>query len=387
MKPERIVYMDHNATTPPHPEVIDAMLPYYRDIFGNASSVHRFGKAARKGVEEARERIAGLIGAMPEEIIFTSGGSESNNFIIKGIAYSLRNKGNHIITSRIEHPSVLNVCKALEKDGFEVTYLDVDEFGVVLPDRLEEAIKDTTVLVTIMYANNEMGTIQHIGELAAICKSKGVLFHTDAVQAVGKIPVNVRELGIDCLSSSGHKLYGPKGIGIAYVMKGVKIPPLIYGGHQERHLRAGTENVPSIVGFGKAAEIAKAEMEQEGRRLTELRDMLYRLITERIPNVRLNGHPVFRLPNTLNLSFAYVEGESILMSLDLEGIAVSTGSACTSGSLQPSHVLKAMKVPPEMIQGSIRFSLGRINTVEDVVYVGEVLPPIIERLRQLSPLT
>lgn len=380
------IYMDHNATTQPRPEVVAEMLPYYKDFFGNASSVHRFGKEAHKGLDEARGRVAKLVGADIDEIVFTSCGSESNNHVIKGVAWSKKGKGSHIITSEIEHLAVLEVCKYLERQGFEITYLPVDEYGVVSPEDLEEAIKPQTILVSIMYANNEIGTIQHIGELAAITKNKGVLFHTDAVQAVGKIPVDVKELDVDFFSMSAHKIYGPKGVGAVYIRKGVKIDSLIHGGHHEKNRRAGTENVPGIAGFGKAAELIKGELDNERKHLTELRDILYHEISSKIKNVKLNGHPSLRLPNTLNVSFAYVEGESIIMSLDLEGVAVSTGSACTSGTLEPSHVLIALKVPPEMIQGSVRFSLGRINTIEDVNYIVKILPPIIERLRAMSPL-
>lgn len=384
MKPK--VYMDHNATTQPSPEVVEAMLPYYKEIFGNASSVHQFGKQANKGLEEAREKVARLINASPDEIVFTSCGSESNNYVIKGAAFGKREKGNHIITSSIEHLAVIEVCKYLEKRGFNVTYLPVDEYGVVNPIDLEKAIRPETILVSIMYANNEMGSLQHIGELSAIVKNKGILFHTDAVQAVGKVPVDVRDLDLDFLSMSAHKIYGPKGVGAVYIRKGIKIDPLIHGGHHEKNRRAGTENVPGIAGFGKAAELARRELETERKRLTELRDILYHETSSKIENVKLNGHPSFRLPNTLNVSFAYIEGESIIMSLDLEGVAVSTGSACTSGTLEPSHVLTAMKIPPELIQGSVRFSLGRINTIDDINYTVNVLPPIVERLRKMSPL-
>lgn len=380
------IYMDHNATTQPRPEVVEAMLSYFKDIYGNASSVHTFGKEAHKGLDEARQKVARLINASADEIVFTGCGSESNNYVIKGVAFSAKNKGNHIITSNIEHLAVLEVCKYLEKHGFEVTYLPVDEYGIISPEDFEKAIKPETILASIMYANNEIGTLQHIGELAAIAKSKNVLFHTDAVQAAGKIPLDVKGLDVDFLSMSAHKIYGPKGVGAVYIRKGLKIDPLIHGGHHERGRRAGTENVPGIVGFGKAAELIQNELEHERKHLTELRDILYHEISSKIKNIKLNGHPSFRLPNTLNISFAYIEGESIVMSLDLEGVAVSTGSACTSGTLEPSHVLSALKVAPESIQGSVRFSLGRLNTIEDVNYILKVLPPIIERLRAMSPL-
>lgn len=385
MKSKR-VYMDHNATTQPLKEVVEAMLPYYNDVFGNASSFHAYGKEAHKALEDARGKIAALIGAQTDEIVFTSCGSESNNYAIKGAAFSNKKNRSHIITSKIEHLSVLNVCQYLQKKGYEVTYLPVDEYGMVSSTSLENAIKPETILISIMYANNEVGTIQHIAELAAIAKTKGVLFHTDAVQASGKVPVNVKQLDVDFLSMSAHKIYGPKGVGALYIRKGLKIDPLIHGGHHEKNRRAGTENVPGIAGFGKAASLAMASMDNERKRLTELRDILYHELSAKIDNVKLNGHPTFRLPNTLNVSFAYIEGESIVMSLDLSGVAVSTGSACTSGTLEPSHVLKAMGVEPYLIQGSVRFSLGTINTIEDINYIIKVLPPVVQRLRQMSPL-
>jgi len=382
----RKVYLDHNATTPTHPEVVKAMLPYYEEIYGNASSIHQFGQQARKAIDEAREKVADFIGAIQEEIIFTSGGTEADNFAIKGIAYANEKKGKHIITSSIEHHAVLNPCKYLEKQGFQVTYLPVDKYGLVDPDEVEKAIAKETILITIMHANNEIGTIEPIAEIGKIAKEKGICFHTDAVQTVGKIPVDVNELNIDLLSLSAHKIYGPKGIGALYIRKGTRIQPLIQGGHHEKNLRAGTENVPAIVGLGKAVEIAKATLDKESIYLTNLRDGLCSGIGEKIDSVYLNGHPGKRLPNTLNMSFEFVEGESIILNLDMKGIAVSSGSACTSGSLEPSHVLKAMGVEPAIVQGSIRFSLGKDNTEEDIDYVLEVLPEIIAHLRAMSPL-
>lgn len=382
----RKVYLDNNATTRMRDEVLEAMLPFYRDIYGNASSIHQFGRTARKVVDEARAKMADLLGASsPEEVIFTSGGTEADNYAIKGVAQALKAKGSHIITSAIEHQAVLNTCKFLEKEGFSTTYLGVDKYGVVNLEELKKAITDKTVLITIMYANNEVGTIEPIEEISRIAKERGIYFHTDAVQAVGKLPFSVKDTNINLLSMSGHKIYGPKGIGAIYIRKGTKITPQMHGGHHEMNKRAGTENVPGIVGLGKAAELAKKEIAGEGR-IKNLRDYLYKGITSKIDDVRLNGHPENRLPNTLNVSFTYLEGESIILNLDMEGIAASTGSACTSGTLEPSHVLTAMGVDAVNTQGSVRFSLGRDNTKEDMDYVIEVLPPIIKRLRAMSPL-
>ncbi|MDP2912384.1 MAG: cysteine desulfurase NifS [Candidatus Omnitrophota bacterium] len=381
------VYLDNNATTRMREEVLDAMLPFYGQTYGNASSVHGFGRAARKAIDDARQKAADLLGAASiEEIIFTSGGTEADNFAIKGAARALKPKGSHIITSSVEHHAVLNSCKFLEKEGYKVTYLKVDRYGIVDLDELKESITDQTILVTIMYANNEVGTIEPVEEIAKIAKAKGICFHTDAVQAVGKIPLETKSLNCDLLSMSAHKIYGPKGIGALYIRKGAKITPQMHGGHHEMGKRAGTENVAGIVGLGKAAELAKKELNEEKRKLSDLRDYLYKGITSRIESVRLNGHPDKTLPNTLNVGFKYLEGESIVLNLDMEGIAVSTGSACTSGSLEPSHVLTAMGIDPAETQGSIRFSLGRDNTKEDMDYVLDVLPPIIKRLRDMSPL-
>ncbi len=381
------IYLDNNATTRMREEVLEAMLPYYKDIYGNASSVHEFGRQARRAVDDARSKVAALIGAAsPEEIIFTSGGTESDNFAIKGIAHTLKSKGGRIITSTIEHHAVLNTCKFLEKEGYQVSYVGVDKDGIIKFDELKSAITDKTILISIMYANNEMGTIEPIEEIGDIAKAKGVLFHTDAVQAVGKMPFEVSKSNIDLLSLSGHKFYGPKGVGVLYLKKKTKITPLLHGGHHEMNKRAGTENVAGIVGLGKAAELAKKEIVEEAAYLKGLRDYLYKGISGAIPHTKLNGHPEKRLPNTLNVSFQYLEGESIILSLDMEGVSVSTGSACTSGSLEPSHVLTAMGVEPVDSQGSIRFSLGRDNTKEDMDYCLKVLPPIIKRLRDMSPL-
>lgn len=382
----RRVYLDNNATTRMREEVLEAMLPFYKDIYGNASSIHSFGRPARKAIDDARTHVAKLLGAnSPEEIIFTSGGTESDNFAIRGVAQALKAKGDHIITTAIEHHAVLNTCKSLEKEGCKVTYLGVDKYGVVNLEELKKAITDKTVLITIMYANNEMGTIEPITEIGKIAKERNVYFHTDAVQAVGKLDFKVRDMNIDLLSMSGHKIYGPKGIGAMYIGKGTKITPQIFGGHHEMGKRAGTENVAGIVGLGRAAELALKEIGEEGK-IKELRDYLYGGIVSNIEDIHLNGHPQMRLPNTLNISFTYLEGESIILNLDMEGIAVSTGSACTSGTLEPSHVLTAMGLDPVNTQGSVRFSLGRDNTKSDMDYVIGVLPPIIKKLRAMSPL-
>ena len=378
--------MDHSATTPVHPEVLDAMLPYFTKHFGNASSVHSFGRDAKNAIEEAREKIADFIGAKSNEVIFTSGGTESDNFAIEGVAFENSKKGNHIITSMIEHHAVLNTCKHLESHGFQVSYISVDEHGIVDLEQLKNAIRDNTILITIMHVNNEIGTIEPLKEISAIAKEHGIIFHTDAVQSVGKIPVNVNDLGVDLMTLSAHKIYGPKGVGALYIRKGTKIEPLIRGGHHERNRRAGTENVPGIVGFGKAVEIASADMEQESKRLWDLTERLKDGLTERIEYVYENSHPTKRVPNIINLSFDYVEGESIILNLDIKGVAVSTGSACTSGSLEPSHVLTALGLCASTAQGAVRFSLGRDNTKEDVDYIIEIMPEIINRLRQMSPL-
>ena len=380
------IYLDHNATTPVHPEVLEAMLPYYRDKFGNASSVHSYGREAREAIDEAREQVAELIGADPREIVFTSGGTESDNFAIKGVAFLNKDKGNHIITSAIEHHAVLNTCKYLERKGFEVTYLRVDEYGVVDLNQLVDSITDRTILITIMHANNEIGTIQPLEEIGRIAKERGIPLHTDAVQTVGKIPLSVDELQVDLLSLSGHKIYGPKGVGALYVRRGMRLEKLIHGGHHERNRRAGTENVPGIVGLGKAAQLALKNMDREREHLWKLSERLKEGIMKKVEFVRQNGHPQNRIPNTINLSFEFVEGESIVLGLDMHGICVSTGSACTSGSLEPSHVLMALGVPPELAHGSVRFSLGSGNTEEEMDYTVEKVAEVVERLRMMSPL-
>jgi cysteine desulfurase len=385
---KKTVYLDYNATTPTHPEVTKAMLPYYGDVFGNASSVHGFGREARKAVEASRVKVGALLGVRhADEIVFTSGGTESDNLAIKGVAHALRDKGRHIVTSSIEHHAVENPCKFLEKEGYKVTYVPVDKYGIIDLEALKKSITNKTILISVMYANNEVGTIEPVKEIADIAKKRGVYVHTDAVQAAGKLKINVEELGIDLLSLSAHKFYGPKGIGALYIKKGTKITPMQHGGYHEKRRRAGTENVAGMVGMGKAAEIAMKDMAGETKRISSLRDMLHSGIEANISDTRLNGHPTKRLPNTCNISFEYLEGESIILNLDMEGIAVSTGSACTSGSLEPSHVLIAMGVSPQTAQGSVRFSLGMMNTTEEIDYVLEKLPLIVERLRKMSPLT
>ena len=382
----RRIYMDHNATTPIHPQVVEAMMPLFQEAFGNPSSIHLFGREAKKYMEDARQVIANFIGADPSEIVFTSCGSESDNLAILGIAESYSKKGNHIITTQVEHPAVLGACRYLERKGYEVTYLPVDSSGLLDPQDVRKAITPKTILVTIMYANNETGVIFPIEEISKVTQESRVLFHSDAVQAAGKIPLDVRRLGVDLLSMSAHKLNAPKGIGALYVKRGVKLKSIFQGGHQEKGRRPGTENIPYIVGFAKACEIAKGEMREEAKRLSGLRDRLWQGIQERVPFVYLNGHPDRRLPNTLNFCVEYIEGEGMLLNLDMSGIAVSSGSACTSGTLEPSHVLIAMGVAPDLAQGALRISLGYGNTEEDVDYLLEVFPPIVERLRNLSPL-
>lgn len=380
------VYLDHAATTPVHPEVAQTMLDFMVGKYGNPSSIHGFGREARRGVEEAREKVAALIGAEAREVIFTSGGTEADNLAIQGVAAARRKHGNHIVTSQIEHHAVLHTCEYLERQGFRVTYLPVDEHGLVNPDDVARAITDETILVTIMLANNEVGTIQPVAEIGAIAREKGVYFHTDAVQAVGNIPVNVKDLNVDLLALSAHKIYGPKGVGALYVRRGVKLQPVIHGGSHERRLRAGTENVPGIVGLGKAAELAAVELPQRMEKVSLLRDRFLRGIQERLDDIQVNGHPVKRLPNNANISVRYVEGESILLNLDMYGIAASSGSACTSGSLEPSHVLLAMGISHEIAHGSLRFTFGTGNTAEEVDYVLDVLPEVVRKLRAMSPL-
>ena len=385
MERKRTVYMDHAATTPTRPEVIEAMLPYFSERFGNPSSLYALAREAKGAVEEARGKVAAAIGATPAEIYFTSGGTEADNWAIKGVA--LRGKGDHIITSSIEHHAVLHPCRALEKQGYRVTYLPVDEFGRVEPGAVEEAITDKTILVSVMAANNEIGTVQPVAAISEIAHDHGVLFHTDAVQAIGAIPVDVDAMGADLLAISAHKFGGPKGTGALYIRRKTRIGTFMDGGAQERGRRAGTENVPGIVGMGRAIELAVGEMPQNAPRLAAMRDRLIRGILDAVPDTRLNGHPTERLANNVNVAFRYVEGESILLMLDALGIAASTGSACTSASLEPSHVLTACGLPPEHAHGSLRLTLGHRNTEEDVDYVLEVLPGIIGRLREISPLT
>jgi len=377
--------MDYNATTPCDKRVVDQMLPYFSDKFANASSIYLPAREAKKAVEQARGNVASLLGCSSDEVFFTSGGTESDNWAIMSTAFKLQDKGKHIITSQIEHHAVLHTCKALQKRGYEVTYLPVDRYGMIDMAQLKKSIRKDTILITIMHANNEIGTIQPIEEISCLAKTQGVLFHTDAVQTVGKIPFQLKKSGPDMLSLSAHKLYGPKGIGALYIRKEVSLPPLIYGGGQERGRRSGTTNVPAIVGLGKAAEIAMEEMGKELLNVRKLRDDLEQRIQQSIPEIIVNGHPESRLYNTVNVCIKYIEGESILLSLDFEGICASSGSACTSGSLEPSHVLLAIGLPHEVAHGSLRLSLGRYNTTEDVDKVVSVLPGIVERLRQISP--
>ncbi|TWH48908.1 cysteine desulfurase NifS [Sporomusa sp. KB1] len=380
------IYFDHSATTPVDREVAELMLEYMTDKFGNPSSVHAFGRETRKAVEEAREKVAALINATPNEIFFTSGGTEGDNLALKGVAFANRKKGNHIITTAIEHHAILHTCEYLEKHGFTVTYLPVDENAMIRMEDLKNAITDQTILISVMFANNEVGTIQPIKEIGQLAKEKGIYFHTDAVQAVGSYPIDVKELNIDLLSMSGHKFYASKGVGALYIRRGVKIEEIQHGGGHERNLRAGTENVPGIVGLGKAAEIAKRDMEKKTAYIKGLRDKVIATILEKIPHVKLNGHPDLRLPGNVNFSFLYIEGESLLLNLDMKGIAASSGSACTSGSLDPSHVLLAMGLVHEVAHGSLRVTLGRGNTEEDINYFLEILPEIVEKLRSMSPL-
>lgn len=381
------IYLDNAATTPINSEVLAEMLPYFNSIYGNASSLHGFGRSAKAGIDLARERIAKAIGAEPSEIYFTSGATESNNWAIRGLAYANIKKGKHIITSSIEHPSVLETCKQLEKEGFRVTYLDVDKYGFVRLDHLLHNLDSETTVVSIMSANNEIGTIQNIQAIANIAKEKGVIFHTDATQAIGAIHINVAEMGIDAMSMSGHKINGPKGVGALYLKKDKHIQRFMQGGEQESNLRGGTSNTPGIVGFGKAMEIATRDIIANAKKVSTLRNYFVREVQNRIEMVYLNGHPIQRLPNNASLSFGQVEGESILFLLDMAGIAVSTGSACSSGSLQQSHVLKAIGLSPDLAQGTIRFSLSKSTTKEELDIVVDELEKIIKKLRKISPIT
>jgi len=380
------IYLDHNATTPVHPGALEAMLPFYKDVFGNASSIHAFGRAARQAVEKSREKIATFIGAEADEIVFTSGGTEADNTAIRGVVAANAAKGNHIITSAVEHHAVLNTCKRLEKNGCKVTYLPVDESGLISVEELRKAITDETVLVTVMHANNETGVVQPVKEIGALAREKGIVFHSDAVQSFTKLPVNVDEMNVDLLSFSAHKIYGPKGVGALYIRKGTKIKPLLIGGHHEKNRRAGTENVAGIAGFAKAVEIARRDGDALNKRISVLRDRLWTGLKDKIKDIKFNGHSENRTPNTLNVSFKFVEGESIILNLDMEGVAVSSGSACTSGSLAASHVLLAMGLDHATAQGSIRFSLGKDNTAEDIDFVIAIFPGIIDKLRKMSPL-
>jgi len=380
----RRVYLDHSATTPVRPEVLAAMLPYFADKFGNASSIHRWGREARAAVEKAREQVASLIGAEPREIIFTSGGTESDNLAIRGVAWANRGKGNHIITSAIEHHAVLHTCESLAEDGFKISYVPCDQYGTIDPDEVRKAITPETILISIMHGQNEVGTIEPIEKIGAVARERGIIFHSDAVQSAGKIPIDVNAMNVDLMTLSSHKIYGPKGVGALFIKRGTKIIPQATGGAHERGVRAGTENVAGIVGFGEACQLARKELPEESKRLSALRDRLIEGILSRIPDTVLNGHPEKRLPHNVNVSVKYVEGESMLLNLDLLGIGASSGSACTSGSLEPSHVLLAMGIPHEVAHGSLRMTLGHDNDVEDVDYVLEVLPSIVERLRQMS---
>lgn len=382
----RKVYLDNAATTALSPKVLEQMMPYLTTIYGNPSSPHSFGQEARKGVDHARDQVAKALNALPEEIIFTGCGTESDNTVLFGVAERYAKKGNHIITTNVEHHAILHTCEALEKRGVEVTYLPVDENGMVTGEQVANAITDKTILVSIMFANNEVGTIMPIAEIGKVCRERGVLFHTDAVQAVGHVPIDVKAMNIDMLSLSAHKFHGPKGVGALYMKKGIRLPSYVMGGTQERNRRAGTENVAGIVGLGAAIALATQTLEESAARMTRLRDKLIAGIAQRIPEVKLNGHPTMRLPNNVNYSIKYIEGESILLMLDMNGIAASSGSACTSGSLDPSHVLLALGLSHEVAHGSVRLTLSDETTEEDIDYVLDVLPKVAERLRAMSPL-
>ncbi len=383
---KKLIYLDNAATTPARPEVVEAMLPYFTEKFGNPSAVYDFASQNKKVITDVRDRIADTLGGQSEEVYFTAGGSEADNWALKAAAEAYQDKGKHIITSKIEHHAILHTCEYLETKGFEVTYIDVDEDGILDLDALEKAIRPDTVLISIMFANNEIGTVQPIAEIGRIAREHGVIFHTDAVQAYGHVPIDVNEMNIDMLSASGHKLNGPKGIGFLYIRKGLKLRSFIHGGAQERKRRAGTENVTGIVGLGKAVEIAFATMEERRAKEIEMRDYLIQKVMAEIPYMRLNGHRTMRLPNNVNFSFQFIEGESLLIMLDMKGICASSGSACTSGSLDPSHVLLAIGLPHEIAHGSLRLTLGENNTMEEMDYVIEALKEIVNRLRSMSPL-
>ncbi len=383
---DKTIYMDNSATTPARKEVVEEMIPYMTENFGNPSSIYELGKTSKHAIDKARKKVADAIGAEENEIYFTSGGTESDNWAIKGIAFANRNKGKHIITSSIEHHAVLHTCLWLEGQGFEVTYLPVDKYGMVSPEELKNAIRADTILISIMLANNEIGTIQPVEEIGKIAREKKIYFHTDAVQAIGHVPIDVKKMNIDLLSLSGHKFEGPKGCGALYIRKGTKIETLLHGGAQERKRRAGTESVTSIVGLGKAIELATGEIEDSNKTLQEMRERMIEGLLK-IPKTHLNGHPTQRLANNVNVTFEYIEGEPLLLLLNAKGIFASTGSACNSSSLEPSHVLMACGVPHEIVHGSLRLSLGRINTEKDVDRVLEALPEIVQKLRNMSPLT
>jgi cysteine desulfurase len=380
------IYMDHAATTAVKPEVLEAMIPYFTEKYGNPSSIYSLGRENKKAIDDAREKVAKAIGAQSKEIFFTSGGSEADNWALEGIAFANQSKGKHIITTNIEHHAISHTCEFLKKQGFEITYVPVDNQGIVHIEEIEKAIRPDTILISVMFANNEIGTIQPIKEIGALAREREIYFHTDAVQAVGNIPIDVVDMNIDMLSLSAHKFYGPKGVGVLYIRDGVRIYPLIHGGAQERGKRASTENVAGIVGLGKAIELASNNLEEYNQKLIKLRDRAIKEILEKIPYARLNGNRENRLPGNVNISFEFIEGESILLMLDMKGICASSGSACTSGSLDPSHVLLAIGLPHEIAHGSLRLTFGEENTDSDLDYLLETLPPIIERLRAMSPL-
>lgn len=383
---DKRIYFDHAATTPVDPRVLNKMLPYFTQKFGNPNSQHAFGRETVCAVDDARDEIAACIGAKPSEIYFTSGGTEADNWALRGAAHALANRGRHLIVSAVEHPAMIATAKELAKKGFEVTFAEVDEYGAVDLEKLEKAIRPDTVFVGVMTANNEVGTIQPVKEIAALCKTKGIVFFTDAVQAAGAIPLNVKEIGADMLSFSAHKFYGPKGIGVLYIRSGLKIEKLVSGGHQERSMRGGTTNVPAVVGMAEALRIATQNLDENAAYVSAIRDRFIHRVLREIPYVKLNGHPEKRLPANANFSFRYIEGESLLFSLDLKNIAVSSGSACSSGSLEPSHVLLAMGLPEGLAHGSIRFSFGKDNTMEEADYAADALKEIVVKLRALSPL-
>ena len=380
------IYLDNSATTRLDDEVLKEMMPYLTEEYGNASSIYKLGRNTRNAVETAREKIAKAINAEPDEIYFTSGGTESDNTTIRGIAYNNKKKGNHIITSKIEHPAILETCKQLEKEGFEITYLNVDKNGIIDFEQLKNSIKETTILISIMFANNEIGTLQPIKEIGTIARENNIYFHTDSVQAVGSIKIDVKKMNIDSLSMSAHKFYGPKGIGALYIKKGITFQKFMNGGHQERNKRAGTENVPAIVGMGKAIEIAYRDLEKHTKQIKELRDYYINQVKDKIPYIKINGDMEKRLPGNSNISFRFIEGESLLLNLDLKGICASSGSACTSGSLDPSYVLLAIGLPHEIAHGSLRISIGKYNTKEEIDYLVENLVEIVSKLREMSPL-